>query len=85
LPWANAGCDNEAEEVYRQLSKRIKCEIAAGCDDDPSQDVSQDANQYLRLVPEQAVRLATIRAAGRDGHRAKVDVGDMTWGADLGC
>jgi hypothetical protein len=68
LPWASA----EAE-VYRQLSKRIKREI----DDDPSQE------EYLGRVTEQAVRLATIRAAGIAGHRAKVNADDMTWGADL--
>ena len=44
---------------------------------DPSQE------EYLGRVPEQAVRLATNRAAGRAGHRAKVDTADMTWGADL--
>jgi hypothetical protein len=69
LPWASS----EAEEVFQQLNDRIKGEI----DNDPSQE------EYLGRVPEQAVRLATIRAAGRAGHLAKVDVADMTWGANL--
>jgi hypothetical protein len=69
LPWAN----DEAEEVYWKLDKWTKREI----DNDPGQE------EYLGRVPEQAVRLATNRAAGRAGHRAKVDTADMTWGADL--
>ena len=68
MPWTS-----EAEEVYRQLGKRIKREIDA----DPSQE------EYLGRVAEQAMRLAEIRAAGITGHRAKVDAADMTWGADL--
>jgi hypothetical protein len=73
LPWAN----DEAEEIYRRLVERIKREIA----NDPSQE------EYLGHLAEQAIRLATIRAAGRSGHQcgvqAKVDAADMTWGADL--
>jgi hypothetical protein len=69
LPWAN----DKAEEVYIQLGKQIKREI--------DKDASQE--EYLGRVPEHAVRLATIRAVGRDGHQAKVDVDDMTWGAKL--
>jgi hypothetical protein len=69
LPWAN----DEAEELYWRLNKWTKREI----DNDPSQE------EYLGRVPEQAVRLATNRAAGIAGHRAKVDVADITWGADL--
>jgi len=40
---------------------------------------------YFGRVAEMAVRLATIRAAGRAGARARVDVEDMTWGADVAC
>jgi hypothetical protein len=69
LPWANA----EAEEVYRQLGNRIKREI----DNDPSQE------EYLGRIPEQAVRLATILAAGCNGHRGRVDTANMTWGDKL--
>jgi hypothetical protein len=68
LPWTA-----EAEEVYYRLSKWIDREIA--------NDASKQGS--LRRVPETATRLATIRAAGRDGHRTKVDTADMTWGADL--
>jgi hypothetical protein len=73
LPWGNAGRSDEAEEVYRQLNDRVDREI----DNDASQE------EYLGRVPEQAIRLATIRAAGIAGPKAKVDVADMTWGADL--
>ena len=69
LPWA----DDEAEEVFRQLNDWIRREI----DNDPSQ------KEYLGHVPGQAERLATIRAAGIAGPGAKVDVADMTWGANL--
>ena len=35
---------------------------------------------YVKRTAEQAVRLATIRAIGRDGRDAKVRADDMTWG-----
>jgi hypothetical protein len=54
-------------------SKRIKREI----DNDPSQE------EYLGRVPEQAVRLTTILAAGCNGHRAKVYPAAMDWGDKL--
>jgi hypothetical protein len=69
LSWGNA----EAEEVYRQLSKRIKREIDA----DPSHA------EYLGHVAEQAVRLSTILAAGIAGHRGKLYTSVMTSGANL--
>jgi hypothetical protein len=46
-------------------------------------DVRAAKSKYLKRVPEHAIRLATTRAVGRAGHRAKVDAADMTWGADL--
>jgi hypothetical protein len=69
LPWANA----RVKEDYYRLSKWVDHEIA--------NDASK--RSYIRRVAETAVRLATIRAAGIDGHRAKVDAADMAWGADL--
>jgi hypothetical protein len=69
LDWGNA----EAKGVYQRLSKWVRGEI----DNDPSQE------EYLRRIAEQAIRLATIRAAGIAGHRGKVDAAGMTWGADL--
>jgi hypothetical protein len=60
----------EAQGVFQQLN-------------DSAVDAGAGKPKYLRRVPEQAVRLATIRAAGRAGYQAKVDAADMTWGADL--
>jgi hypothetical protein len=67
-PWTSG-----AEAACDRLDARIDCEIAA----DPSK------REYLGRLVEQAMRLTTIRAAGIAGHRAKVDVADMDWGADL--
>ena len=38
---------------------------------------------YLGRIAEMAVRLATIRAAGRGGPAAQVDLSDMEWGAGV--
>jgi hypothetical protein len=69
VPWASA----EAEKVYFRLSRWADYEVA----NDPSK------RAYLPRVAETAVRLATNRAIGIAGHRAKVDVADMTWGGNL--
>jgi hypothetical protein len=34
-------------------------------------------------LAETALRLATIRAAGREGHLARLNAEDMAWGADV--
>jgi hypothetical protein len=38
---------------------------------------------FIARAAEIAVRLATIRAAGRWGHTCQVDVSDMEWGRDI--
>jgi hypothetical protein len=42
-----------------------------------------DSAAYLARCSETAIRLATIRAAGRLGRGASVDLGDMEWGAGI--
>jgi hypothetical protein len=69
IPRANA----EVREIYYRLSKWADHEIA--------NDASRQG--YLQRIAETAMRLATIRAVGIAGHRAKIDIADMTWGADL--
>ena len=44
-------------------------------------DMSKQA--YLGRIAEMAVRLATIRAAGHSGPRARIDLLDMEWGAGV--
>ena len=46
-------------------------------------DEHQGSAAYLARCSETAVRLATIRAAGRWGHGASVDLSDMEWGVGL--
>jgi hypothetical protein len=71
LPWN----DRQAQSRYRELTQWVESELG--------NDMSKQA--YFGRVAEMAVRLATIRAAGRAGARARVDVEDMTWGADVAC
>src|SRR4029077_18621089 len=67
LPWAN----NQTHDCYRELTQWVEREL--------ENDMSQQA--YLGRIAEMAVRLATIRAAGRAGPAAQVDLSDMEWGA----
>jgi hypothetical protein len=69
LPWA----DRDAKECYRELTQWVEREV----DDDMSKQA------YLGRIAEAAIRLATIRAAGRHGPRARVDLSDMEWGANV--
>jgi hypothetical protein len=69
LPWANT----EARDIYQQLCRWVDCEI--------DNDVSKQ--EYLGRLAETALRLATIRAAGRAGNQAMLDADDMAWGADV--
>src|SRR5215471_107168 len=71
LPWS----DRQAQNRYRELTQWVEREL--------ENDMSKQA--YFGRVAEMAVRLATIRAAGRAGAQARVDVEDMTWGADVAC
>ena len=67
LPWA----DDRARDCYRELTQWVEREL--------DNDMSKQA--YLGRIAEMAVRLATIRAAGRAGPAAQVDLSDMEWGA----
>jgi hypothetical protein len=69
LPWTS----REAKDCYQQLVRWAEREV----EDDSRKQA------YLGRVAETAVRLATIRAAGRTGPGARVDPTDMTWGADV--
>jgi hypothetical protein len=69
LPWT----DRYAKECYRDLTQRIERELGDNASTEP----------YLGRVAETAVRLATIRAAGRLGNRAGIELADMEWGAGL--
>src|SRR5262249_18630550 len=69
LPWATT----EAHDCYRELVQWVEREL--------SDDMSKQA--YFGRIAETAVRLATIRAAGRAGSKACVDLEDMRWGADV--
>jgi hypothetical protein len=78
LDWSTLSADDaevkaKAKGVYSRLNKWARGEI----DKNPSQE------EYLGRITEQAIRLATIRAAGIAGHRGKIDVAGMTWAADL--
>jgi hypothetical protein len=69
LPWAN----EQARACYQDLLNII----AQHGDEHPESAV------YLARCCEMAVRLATIRAAGRWGRGASVDLSDMEWGAGI--
>lgn len=69
LPWA----DRQAHARYRELLQWVEGEL--------DNDMSKQA--YLGRVAEMAIRLATIRAAGRNGSAARIDLSDITWGADV--
>ena len=69
LPWAS----DAARAVFDDLVHGVeRC-----TDEEPAMA------PYIARCAEIAVRLATIRAAGRWGHGARVDAADMTWGAEL--
>jgi hypothetical protein len=65
LPWAS----EQAATCYRDF-ERLRDEHM---DDDP------DLKPYIARAGEIAVRLATIRAAGRWGPGASIDCSDMEW------
>jgi hypothetical protein len=69
LPWTG----REARDCYQKLVRWAEREV----EDDSRKQA------YLGRVAETAVRLATIRAAGRTGPGARVDPADMVWGADV--
>lgn len=61
--------DPAARSAYRALRKDL--------------DAREGGNKLLSRVPEMAVRLATIRAIGRNPRTPRVAVDDMIWGAEL--
>jgi hypothetical protein len=70
LRWASS----DAHECYRELLQWVEHEL----DDDMSKQA------YLGRLAETAIRLATIRAAGRhQGPATRVDLSDMEWGAGI--
>ena len=69
LPWAGAQAEGCYADFVRMLDGRM--------------DNAPALKPYIARCGEIAVRLATIRAAGRWGHGAKVDLTDMKWGAGI--
>jgi Protein of unknown function (DUF3987) len=63
----------EARACWQDLVKWIEAEVES--------DISKE--EYFGRLAETAIRLATIRAAGRLGPDAKVSLLDMEWGAGL--
>jgi hypothetical protein len=69
LPWAN----RHASDTYLDLTRTVE----QYSDDNPGK------GDYLARTTETAIRLATIRAAGRWGRGATVDAADIEWGAGI--
>jgi hypothetical protein len=69
LPWAS----EQAELCFTDFKRHIRTHVLDNPHDEP----------YLARAEENAVRLATIRAAGRWCHGARVDLSDIEWGAGL--
>jgi hypothetical protein len=69
LLWAS----NQARDHYADFGRMVEQHI----------DEHPDAAPYLARCAETSIRLATIRAAGRWGRGATVDLNDMEWGAGI--
>ena len=69
LSWAN--------EAARTVFEDLAGEVDRQTDNQPA------TAPYVARCAEIAVRLATIRAAGRWGRGAAIDASDMTWAAEL--
>jgi hypothetical protein len=69
LPWASTG----AEACYSDFARMVEQHT----------DEHPGSAPYLARCVETSIRLATIRAAGRWGRGAKVDLEDMEWGAGI--
>jgi hypothetical protein len=67
LSWASTG----ARDCYREFADAVEEHTEA----DPHMA------DFMARCAETAIRLATIRAAGRWGHGARIDVSDVEWGA----
>ena len=69
LPWAS----KEANDCYTDFTRVVEDHV----------DEHQGSGAYLARCAETAVRLATIRAAGRWGRSAGVDLSDIEWGVGV--
>lgn len=69
IPWA----DERAYGAYRTLLREI--EIAS--------DKDERREAFFARTAEMAVRLATIRASGRNAFKPAVSVDDLAWGRDV--
>ena len=69
LPWAS----KEANDCYAEFTRVVEDHV----------DEHQGSGAYLARCAETAVRLATIRAAGRWGRGARVDLSDIEWGVGV--
>jgi hypothetical protein len=69
LPWANS----PAQATYMDLIHQIQEDI----------DRAPELEHFLARTAEIALRLATIRAAGRWGREATIDLSDVEWGRDV--
>jgi hypothetical protein len=69
MPWAGSG----AEACFTDFARMVEDHI----------DEHPGSAPYIARCVETSIRLATIRAAGRWGRGAKVDLDDMEWGAGI--
>ena len=69
LPWAS----EEAGNCYAEFTRLVEAHV----------DEHPGSGAYLARCAETAVRLATIRAAGRWGRGARVDLSDIEWGVGV--
>jgi hypothetical protein len=69
LPWTT----QEANDCYTEFTGVVEDHV----------DEHQGSGAYLARCAETAVRLATIRAAGRWGRGARVDLSDIEWGVGV--
>ena len=69
LPWAS----KEANDCYAEFTRLVEAHV----------DEHLGSGAYLARCAETAVRLATIRAAGRWGRGARVDLSDIEWGVGV--
>jgi hypothetical protein len=69
IHWA---ADN-VRDAYYDLSRHIEAEM----------DARPEVEPFIARTAEIALRLATIRAAGRLGHGATLALADMEWGRDI--
>ena len=69
LPWAS----DAAHSCYQDFSRML----------DTRMDADPAIKPYIARCSEIAIRLATIRAAGRWGYGARVDLTDVEWGVGI--